>query len=119
MSTANLEALRTVDGHPFKVIATNLPGPLPTVIFVEGHGSFSLDADNKCPANAGMSLITEPRRVVRFFNVYRAADGGFVLGSRAFVSNAERVSMRDTARAIAGCRITFDDTTGAITAERV
>lgn len=119
MSTQNLESMRTVDGHPFKVLATNLPGACPTVIFVEGHGSFSLDNDNKCPTNPGMSLIDEPRRIVRFFNVYRGADGGFVLGSRAFVSNAERLSLRDTNRALAGCRIVFDDVTGAISAERV
>jgi predicted Abi (CAAX) family protease len=111
--------LRTVDGYPYRILATGLPGPTPTVISVEGHGSFSLDRENKCLTNPGMSLVEEPRVMVRYFNIYTARDGGFVLGSKSYASNAERLRMNDTARALAGVKLTFDDTTGDIRAERV
>ena len=117
MST-DFSNLRTVDGHPYRVLATGLPGPLPTVIFVEGYGSFSLDANNQCPQNPGMSLVEEPRKMTRYFNIYAARDGGFVLGSKSYASNHDRLQMRDSARALAGVKLTFDDTTGEIHAER-
>lgn len=117
MST-DLSSLRTVDGHPFRVLATGLPGPTPTVIFVEGYGSFSLDANNQCLQNPGMSLVEAPRKMTRFFNIYAARDGGFVLGSKSYTSNYDRLQMRDSARALAGVKLTFDDITGEIQAER-
>lgn len=118
MST-DFSDLRTVDGHPYRVLATGLPGPTPTVIFVDGYGSFSLDANNKCSANPGMSLVEEPRKMTRYFNIYAARDGGFVLGSKSYASNGERLSMRDSGHALAGVKLTFDDTTGEVRAERV
>ena len=113
--TTNLHELRTVDGHSFRVLGTGLPGPYPTVIFVDGHGAFSLDANNVCAANNGMSLIPNPRELTRYFNVYRANDGGFVFGSKAFASEQERLSTTDSARAVAGVRVDFNDITGGFT----
>lgn len=118
MST-DFSNLRTVDGHPYRILATGLPGPTPTVIFVEGYGSFSLDRENKCPQNPGMSLVEEPRKMTRYFNLYASRDGGFVLGSKSYANNSDRLSMRDTARALCGVKLTFDDTTGDVRAERV
>jgi len=119
MSITRFDNLRTVDGHAFRVLATDLPNGLPTIIFVEGFGTYMLDHSNKCPANPGMSLVERPRTITRFINMYRAADGGICPGSKTYESDAQRLSMRDTARALFGLRIEYDDTTGRVTAIKV
>lgn len=114
----SFENLRTVDGYPFRVLATGLPGSYPTAIFVEGHGLFSLDADNHCRENPGMSLVEQPRNIIRYFNVYRAADGGITMGSKSFSNNEARLSTNDSQRALFGLRVEYDDTTGRVTATK-
>lgn len=114
----SFDNLRTVDGYPFRVLATGLPGDYPTAIFVEGHGLFSLDANNHCRENPGMSLVEQPRHVVRFFNIYRAADGGITAGSKAFRTDSDRRATQDSQRALFGLRVEYDDTTGRVVAEK-
>lgn len=114
----SFENLRTVDGYPFRVLATGLPGSYPTAIFVEGHGLFSLDENNHCRENPGMSLVEQPRNIIRYFNVYRAADGGITMGSKSFTTDTARRATHDSLRALFGLRVEFDDTTGRVTAEK-
>ncbi|MBT9153366.1 MAG: hypothetical protein DDT39_00023 [Firmicutes bacterium] len=114
----NIENLRTVDGYPFTVLATGLSGDHPTAIFVEGHGVFSLDENNVCSAHPGMSVVSHPHNIVRYFNVYRAADGGIVMGSKAFNSEAERRNTSDSARALFGLRVAYNAATGRVEAQR-
>lgn len=110
---------RTVGGYPYRVLASGLPGNYPTVIFVEGFGAFNLDTNNRCDTNAEMSLVEQPRQLRRYFNVYRAADGGFVFGSRAFRTDEDRRATNDSSRALFGLRVDYDDSNGRVVAERV
>lgn len=110
--------LTTTDGFAFRVLATDLEGPLPVAIHVNGEIA-RLTADLKCPANEGYSLASRRVVNVRFLNFYRAADGSFTPGSKTYASNSDRLSMRDTSRAIFGLRVEFDETTGAVTCEKV
>jgi hypothetical protein len=78
-----------------------------------------LTKDLVCPANHGYSLSEHRNVNKRYFNVYRAADGAFCMGKKAFKSNDERYSTRDSERAIFGLSVEFDETADCVTAERV
>ena len=108
----------TTDGYDYRVIATDLPGNLPVAILVGGD-IFRLTADLKCPGNEGYSLAAARRESVRYFNVYRAADGTFCLGKVGFSTNENRTATQDSQRAIAGLRLTYNETAGEFSAEKV
>lgn len=102
--------VRTADGDTFRVLAEDLPGDLPVLIFIDRTGETArLDRNGQCPANPGHSLSQPRSEHTRYFNVYRAADGGFVMGSRAFKSNGERLQTHDSQRAIVGLRIVLSN----------
>lgn len=98
----------TADGHPYRVIAEDLPGPLPVLIVVNNEVAY-LNADLVCPANNGYNLTEARRNNTRYFSVYRAADGAFTLGRRAWTSDDQRRSTRDSQRAIAAIALTYDE----------
>lgn len=109
---------RTRDGDEFRLIASDLGGELPVAILVDGE-IYRLDRNLECPDFPGMSLAEARREHVRYFNIYRAADGGFVFGSKAFASDSQRRGTNDSRRAIAGVRVVLNDATGSVTAEAV
>ena len=51
--------------------------------------------------------------------MYRAADGGFVFGSRAFKSDAARLETQDSQRALFGVQMTVDEDNKAVHAVMV
>lgn len=106
--------MKTSDGYDFRTLAKDLPGEYPVAIFVPAtNGIYRLTADLVCHENEGMSL-SEPRREnTRYFNVYRAADGGFTVGSKAFTSNEARTMTDDSSRAIYGIKLTINETLGS------
>lgn len=99
---------RTRDGYPFRILATDLDGNLPVAVLVDGE-IYRLDANLTCPDAPGMSLAEARREHTRFFNVYRAADGSFVFGSKAFETDYERRNTQDAQRAITGVCVTFNE----------
>ena len=109
---------RTADGYSYRVLATDLGGDLPVAIFVNGEVA-RLRSDLSCPANEGYSLTDARAAHTRFFNVYRAADGGFCFGSRAFQSNQDRTATQDSRRALFGLQVNYNEATGEVTATRV
>jgi hypothetical protein len=108
----------TADGHDFRVIADDLGGDEPYAIFVNGEVA-RLDRNLRCAGNPGYSLSERRQSNTRYFNVYRAADGGFCFGSRAFKSNDDRLETDDSDRALFGLKVTFEEATGSVQAQRV
>jgi len=82
---------------------------LPIVLLADGKAHL-LTADLTCPADSGYDLIQPDKEQTRYFNVYRAADGGFVFGSRAFRTNAARLETRDADHALFGLQVTLKET---------
>ena len=111
----NLNAYTLRNGSDFQVISQDAPGNCPIVLLADGSAHL-LTAELKCPADSNYDLLQHDRRQTRFFNVYRAADGGFVFGSRAFKSDAERLETRDSQRALFGIQMTLDEDTRALQA---
>ena len=104
----NLNTCTLRNGSQFHVISQDAPGPCPIVLLADGKAHL-LTAELTCPADSSYDLLQHDRRQTRFFNVYRAADGGFVFGSRAFRTDAERRETRDAGRALYGVSITLDE----------
>ena len=97
------------NGSDFTVISSSAPGSLPFVLLADGKAHL-LTADLTCPVDSGYDLIQPDKEQTSFFNVYRAADGGFVFGSRAFRTNAARQETRDAERALFGMQVTLKET---------
>lgn len=96
------------NGSEFQVIRQDVPGPYPIVLLADGKAHL-LTAELMCPADSSYDLLQHDRRQTRFFNFYRAADGGFVFGSRAFKSDAARRETQDSERALFGVEVTFNE----------
>ena len=96
------------NGSDFHVSSEEAPGPCPIVLLADGRAHL-LTAELSCPADSNYDLLQHDRLQTRFFNVYRAADGGFVCGSRAFKSDAARRETQDSQRALFGVSITFNE----------
>ena len=104
----NLNTCTLRNGSDFHVISEEAPGPCPIVILADGK-THLLTAELTCPADSNYDLLQHDRLQTRFFNVYRAADGGFVFGSRAFKSDAARRDTQDSQRALFGVSMTFNE----------
>ena len=104
----NLNTCTLRNGSDFHVISEEAPGPCPIVILADGK-THLLTTELTCPADSNYDLLQHDRLQTRFFNVYRAADGGFVFGSRAFKSDAARRETQDSHRALFGVSITFNE----------
>ena len=104
----NLNAYTLRNGSDFHVITEQAPGPCPIVLLADGR-THLLTAELTCPADSNYDLLQHDQRQTRFFNVYRAADGGFVFGSRAFKTDAARRETQDAQRALCGVSITWDE----------
>ena len=104
----NLNTCTLRNGSEFHVISEEAPGPCPIVILADGKTPL-LTAELTCPADSNYDLLQHDRLQTRFFNVYRAADGGFVFGSRAFKSDAARRDTQDAQRALFGVSMTFNE----------
>ena len=104
----NLSTCTLRNGSDFHVITQEAPGPCPIVLLADGK-SHLLTAELACPADSNYDLVQHDRQQTRFFNLYRAADGGFVFGSRAFTSDAARRETRDSERALVGVAMTFNE----------
>ena len=111
----NLNTCTLRNGSDFHVISEEAPGSCPIVLLADGR-THLLTAELTCPADSNYDLLQHDRRQTRVFNVYRAADGGFVFGSRAFKSDAARRETRDSQRALFGAQITFDEDAGTVQA---
>ena len=111
----NLNTCTLRNGSEFHVITQEAPGPCPIVLLADGR-THLLTAELTCPADSNYDLLQHDRRQTRFFNVYRAADGGFVFGSRAFRTDAARRETQDSQRALFGLSITFDENARSIEA---
>ena len=111
----NLNAYTLRNGSDFQVISQDAPGNCPIVLLADGSAHL-LTAELKCPADSDYDLIQHDRLQTRFFNVYRAADGGFVFGSRAFKSDAARRETRDSERALFGVSVTYNEDAPSIQA---
>ena len=104
----NLNTCTLRNGSQFHVISQDAPGPCPIVLLADGR-THLLTAELTCPADSNYDLLQHDRLQTRFFNVYRAADGGFVFGSRAFKSDAARRDTQDSQRALFGVSMTFNE----------
>ena len=104
----NLNTCTLRNGSDFHVISAEAPGPCPIVILADGK-THLLTGELTCPADSNYDLLQHDRLQTRFFNVYRAADGGFVFGSRAFKSDAARRETQDAQRALFGVSITVNE----------
>ena len=104
----NLNTCTLRNGSEFHVITQEAPGPCPIVLLADGR-THLLTAELTCPADSNYDLLQHDRRQTRFFNVYRAADGGFVFGSRAFRTDEARRDTQDAQRALCGVSITWDE----------
>ena len=104
----NLNTCTLRNGSEFHVISEEAPGPCPIVLLADGR-THLLTAELTCPADSNYDLLQHDRLQTRFFNVYRAADGGFVFGSRAFKSDAARRDTQDSQRALFGVSMTFNE----------
>ena len=78
-----------------------------------------LTAELTCPADGNYDLLQHDRRQTRFFSLYRAADGGFVFGSRAFKTDTARCETQDAQRALCGVSITYDENAKSLAATLV
>ena len=96
------------NGSDFTVLSVNAPGEFPVVILADGRAHL-LNGALQCPSDDAYDLLEQDREQTRFFNVYRAADGGFVFGSRAFRTDAARRETHDAQRAIYGLQITINE----------
>ena len=104
----NLNTCTLRNGSEFHVISEEAPGACPIVLLADGR-THLLTVELTCPADSNYDLLQHDRLQTRFFNVYRAADGGFVFGSRAFKSDAARRETQDSQRALFGVSITFNE----------
>ena len=104
----NLNTCTLRNGSDFHVISEGAPGPCPIVLLADGR-THLLTAELTCPADSNYDLLQHDRRQTRFFNLYRAADGGFVFGSRAFRTDAARRETQDSQRALFGVQLTIDE----------
>lgn len=104
----NLSTCTLRNGSDFQVVSQEAPGPCPIVLLADGRAHL-LTAELHCPADSNYDLVQHDRQQTRFFNIYRAADGGFVFGSRAFPSDAARRDTQDAQRALFGVSITLDE----------
>ena len=104
----NLNTCTLRNGSDFHVISEEAPGPCPIVILADGK-THLLTAELTCPADSNYDLLQHDRRQTRFFNLYRAADGGFVFGTRAFRTDAARRETQDSRRALFGVQLTIDE----------
>ena len=104
----NLNNCTLRNGSDFQIISEETPGPCPIVILADGKAHL-LTAELTCPADSNYDLLQHDRRQTRVFNLYRAADGGFVFGSRAFKSDAARLETQDSQRALFGVSLTLDE----------
>ena len=111
----NLNAYTLRNGSDFQVISQDAPGNCPIVLLADGSAHL-LTAELKCPADSDYDLLQHDRAQTRFFNVYRAADGGFVFGSRAFRTDAARRETQDSERALCGVSITYDEDASTVQA---
>ena len=111
----NLSTCTLRNGSDFHVITEAAPGPCPIVLLADGR-THLLTGELTCPADSNYDLLQHDRRQTRFFNVYRAADGGFVFGSRAFKSDAARLETQDSQRALFGLQMTLDENAKAVQA---
>ena len=68
-----------------------------------------LTAGLHCPADTTCNLIQHDRRQTQFFNVYRAADSGLVMGSRAFRIDTAWRETQDAERALDGVSISYEE----------
>lgn len=104
----NLSTCTLRNGSEFQIISQQAPGPCPIVLLADGKAHL-LTAELACPANSNYDLVQHDRQQTRFFNLYRAADGAFVFGSRAFRSDAARLETQDSQRALFGVSITLNE----------
>lgn len=111
----NFNAYTLRNGSDFQVISQDAPGNCPIVLLADGNAHL-LTAELTCPADSNYDLLQHDRRQTRFFNVYRAADGGFVFGSRAFRTDAARRETQDSERALCGVSITYDEDASTVQA---
>ena len=111
----NLNTCTLRNGSQFHVISQDAPGPCPIVLLADGKAHL-LTNELTCPADSGYDLLQHDRRQTRFFNLYRAADGGFVFGSRAFRTDAARCETHDAQRALCGVSITYDEDARSVAA---
>lgn len=96
------------NGSDFTVVSMNTPGEFPVVILADGKAHL-LTAELRCPEDSDYDLIEHDREQTRYFNVYRAADGGFVFGSKAFRTDAARRQTHDAQRALYGLQVTINE----------
>ena len=111
----NLSTCTLRNGSDFHVITQEAPGPCPIVLLADGKAHL-LTAELACPGDSNYDLVQHDRQQTRFFNLYRAADGGFVFGSRAFKSDAARLETQDSQRALFGVSITLNEDGRAVEA---
>ena len=104
----HLNNYRLRNGSEFQILRQDAPGAHPIVLLADGKAHL-LTAELACPANSNYDLVQHDRQQTRFFNLYRAADGGFVFGSRAFKSDAARLETQDSQRALFGVSITLNE----------
>lgn len=114
----NLTACTLRNGSAFHVITEQAPGACPIVLLADGKAHL-LTPELTCPADSNYDLLQHDRQQTRFFNLYRAADGGFVFGSRAFKSDVSRRETQDSERALYGVSMTLDEDGRALHAELV
>ena len=111
----NFNTFTLRNGSQFHVISQDAPGPCPIVLLADGKAHL-LTAELSCPVDSNYDLLQHDRRQTRFFNLYRAADGGFVSGSRAFRTDAARCETQDAQRALCGVSVTFDEDAKSVAA---
>ena len=73
-----------------------------------------LTAGLHCPADTPYDLMQHDRRQARLFNVYRAADSGLVIGSRAFRIDTAWRETQDAQRALGGVSISYEEDAKAV-----
>lgn len=114
----HLNNYRLRNGSEFQILRQDAPGAHPIVLLADGKAHL-LTAELACPADSNYDLLQHDRAQTRFFNVYRAADGGFVFGSRAFKTDVARRETRDSQRALFGVEMTFDENARTLQAAMV
>ena len=115
MSSLNYASLRTVGGFDFKVLEDNSGYGGLSTLSIKGPDGWKvavIDARGRSLDDQQYSLVPRRDVVERFYNVYRASGGGFVLGKRAFLTNRERLATRDASRALFGLHVVVDTATG-------
>lgn len=110
----NYATLRTVGGADYKVLEDNSESGGFSTITVktpDGWKVAVISARGVCDTPE-FSLVARRDIIERYYNVYRAAGGGFVFGKRAFASDRDRRAARDSQRAIFGMKVAVDVTNG-------